>query len=138
MKGLPSEILEAIRATFTSLSHLVIENIALRQQLAVLKVARPQPKLTPFDRVFWVFLSRIWPHWSDPLILVMPETVVRSLVSVACITDTNGDKRPERRPPLIRKRNDPRQVTGGKVRLDLRVRPSIFGETSDSSSLFFR
>ena len=77
MKGLPSEILEAIRATFTSLSHLVIENIALRQQLAVLKVARPQPKLTSFDRAFWVFLSRIWPHWSDALILVMPDTVVR-------------------------------------------------------------
>ena len=77
MKRLPSAILEAIRATFTSRSNLVIENIALRQQLAVLKVARPRPKLTPFDRAFWVFLSRIWPHWSDPLILVMPETVVR-------------------------------------------------------------
>ncbi len=77
MKRLPSAILEAIRATFASRSNLVIENIALRQQLAVLKVARPRPKLTPFDRAFWVFLSRIWPHWSDPLILVMPETVVR-------------------------------------------------------------
>ncbi len=34
-----------------------LESIALRQQVAVLKRERRQPRLRPLDRVFWVFLS---------------------------------------------------------------------------------
>ena len=33
---------------------LAIENLALRQQVAVLKVKKPRPKLSGFDRMFWV------------------------------------------------------------------------------------
>jgi hypothetical protein len=34
--------------------HLVVENLALRQQLAVLGQSVKRPKLRPRDRVFWV------------------------------------------------------------------------------------
>ena len=37
---------------------LPLENIALRQQVSVLKRERPRPWLRPLDRVFRVFLSR--------------------------------------------------------------------------------
>ncbi len=55
---------------------LRLENIALLQQVAVLKRERPRPQLHPLDRVFWVFLSRLWPRWKDALVIVKPETVV--------------------------------------------------------------
>ncbi len=56
---------------------LVIENLALRQQLAVLKHRHPRPRLTDADRLFWVVLSRIGSGWRESLHIVQPETVVR-------------------------------------------------------------
>ncbi len=56
---------------------LAIENLVLRQQLAVLKQRRPRPRLTDADRLFWVVLSKIWPGWREPLHIVQHETIVR-------------------------------------------------------------
>ena len=61
---------------FRSRHDLLLENLALRQRLAVLKRKRPQPRLTAADKLFWVML-RLWPGWKQALILVHPETVVR-------------------------------------------------------------
>jgi putative transposase len=55
---------------------LALENLALRQQLAVLKARQPRPRLTEIDRIFWVLLSRLWTSWRHSLQLVRPETVV--------------------------------------------------------------
>ncbi len=55
---------------------LVIENLALRQQLLVLERTNPRPSLTDLDRTFWVLLSRVWSDWRSPLRLVQPETVI--------------------------------------------------------------
>ncbi len=56
---------------------LATENLALRQQLAVMKYQCPRPRLTDTDRFFWVLLSRIWSDWHASLHIVKPETVVR-------------------------------------------------------------
>jgi transposase InsO family protein len=56
---------------------LLSENLALRQQLAVLKRKHPQPRLAASDKLFWVVLRRLWPRWKRALILVQLETVVR-------------------------------------------------------------
>lgn len=56
---------------------LAAENVALRQQLAVLKHRHPRPRLDAVDRLFWVVLSRIWPGWREALHIVQPETVIR-------------------------------------------------------------
>ncbi len=56
---------------------LAIENLALRQQLAVLKHRQGRPRLTATDRLFWVVLSKIWPRWPESLHIVQPDTVVR-------------------------------------------------------------
>ena len=57
--------------------HLAVENLALRQQLAVYKQSVQRPKLHPRDRIFWVWLSRLWPNWRSALAIVQPETVIR-------------------------------------------------------------
>src|SRR5208283_656104 len=56
---------------------LLLENLALRQQLGVLKQKRPQPRFAAPDKLFWVILRRLWPGWKQGLVLVQPETVVR-------------------------------------------------------------
>ena len=63
--------------SFRSRRDLLLENLALRQQLAVLKAKHPQPRLAAPDRLFWVVLRRFWPGWKQALLIVQPETVVR-------------------------------------------------------------
>src|ERR1700678_1519558 len=62
---------------FRSRGKLVLENLALRQQLAVLKRRHPRPRLDLFDKLFWVIAHQFWSTWQEALILVTPETVVR-------------------------------------------------------------
>ena len=56
---------------------LLIENLALRQQLAVFKRKHCRPRLAAMDRLFWVALRRFWSSWNKALIVVTPDTVVR-------------------------------------------------------------
>ncbi len=56
---------------------LVLENMALRQQLAVYKARYPRPAVADADRLFWIALSRWWPRWRDALTIVSPETVIK-------------------------------------------------------------
>ena len=44
---------------------LVAENLALRQQLAVLLRENPRPRLRWRDRLFWVWLSRLFSGWRQ-------------------------------------------------------------------------
>jgi hypothetical protein len=57
--------------------NLLLENLALRQQLAVLKRRRRSLCLSPFDKLFWVAVSRLWSGWKQALVVVTPETVIR-------------------------------------------------------------
>jgi hypothetical protein len=63
--------------SFRSRHNLLLENLALRQQLAVLKQSNTQPRFSAPDRFFWVILRRFWPRWKRALIPVQPDTVVR-------------------------------------------------------------
>jgi len=56
---------------------LVLENLALRQQLAVYKRAVTRPPLRTTDRLFWIGLARVWTGWRQPLVIVTPDTVLR-------------------------------------------------------------
>ena len=56
---------------------LLLENVELRQQLAVLKRRHPRPTLDLLDKLFWVAVRRFWSGWQQSLIAVTPETVVR-------------------------------------------------------------
>ena len=50
--------------------HLAIENLALRQQLAVYKRTATRPRLRTTDRLFWVVLARVWAGWRQSLVIV--------------------------------------------------------------------
>jgi putative transposase len=56
---------------------LLLENLALRQQLTVLKRKHPKPKLRAVDKLFWVLARHFWSAWKQSLIVVTPETVIR-------------------------------------------------------------
>src|SRR5215831_2573734 len=56
---------------------IVLENLALRQQLAIYQRKRQRPRLIGWDRWFWIGLSRVWKNWRRALVIVHPDTVVR-------------------------------------------------------------
>ncbi len=58
-------------------TELAAENLALRQQLAVLQQKSKTPRLRKRDRIFWAILSRIWTGWRSALLILQPDTVVR-------------------------------------------------------------
>ena len=75
--GIIQSIFLFLRAFILGRAAAAVENLALRQQVAVFKQSVKRPKLRPRDRVFWVVLSRLWPNWRSVLAIVQPETVVK-------------------------------------------------------------
>jgi hypothetical protein len=64
-------------ALFSKKADLVAENLALRQQLIVLRRRIGRPRLLKRDRIFWLWLARSWNGWRESLIVVKPGTLVR-------------------------------------------------------------
>jgi hypothetical protein len=62
---------------FRGRQSLLLENLALRQQLVMLKRRHPRPSLGLLDKLFWVIARRVWSGWKQALLVVTPETVVR-------------------------------------------------------------
>jgi hypothetical protein len=56
---------------------VALENLALRQQLAVLTRTRTHLQLRPKDRLFWILLTSAWREWRTALMIVQPDTVLR-------------------------------------------------------------
>jgi putative transposase len=56
---------------------VALENLALRQQLAVFKRTVRRPQHRHRDRLFWMLLAKAWLDWRTALIVVHPDTVVR-------------------------------------------------------------
>jgi hypothetical protein len=72
-----SALLSTLGSLFRSRAVLELEHMALRHQIGVLKrSARKRPKLTPADRLLWVFLSRVWGDWRSALDIVKPATAL--------------------------------------------------------------
>ena len=53
-------------------AQLAAENLALRQQLAIAQQSAKRPKLRRRDKIFWVWLSRLWTKWRTVLAIVQP------------------------------------------------------------------
>jgi hypothetical protein len=64
-------------AFLRSRNGLGLEIVALRQQVSVLKRKNPRLRLSSWDRMFWVFLRRVWSRWAGVLLVVKPATVIR-------------------------------------------------------------
>ena len=58
-------------------TQLALENLALRQQLAVYKRTVTRPKIEDRDRIFWLSVMRMLKEWKEALVFVQPATVIR-------------------------------------------------------------
>jgi hypothetical protein len=70
-------LLLLLRAIVLDRQRLLLENLALRQQVLVLKRRNPRPYLTDADRIFWIGMRRALREWKNCLLVVKPETVIR-------------------------------------------------------------
>jgi len=65
-----------VRALLVSSAAVSLENVALRHQLAVLQRSVRRPRFRRRDRIFWLWLARLWAGWQASLVIVQPATVV--------------------------------------------------------------
>ena len=65
-----------VRGVLRDRTELAAENLAIRQQLAILQQKSKTPRLRHRDRIFWALLSRVWANWRSALLIVQPDTVV--------------------------------------------------------------
>ena len=89
-------VTNALRSALRSKHDLMFENLALRQQLALLTRQRARTRTKPAERLFWSSLSRYWPGWRSTLVMVQPETVTRWHRTAAT--------EPRAREPLLQRR----------------------------------
>jgi len=68
--------LGALRASLRTRTDLALENLALRQQLVLLRRSK-RPQFGRLERLFWVWLSDQWAGWRKALHVVRPQTVIR-------------------------------------------------------------
>ena len=76
MPGLAT-LLSLLRLALKDRQQLVLENIALRHQLAVYKRSVKRPRIEDRDRIFWLAVMRLLREWREALVIVKPETAIR-------------------------------------------------------------
>ena len=72
-------LIRLVRALASDRTRLALENLALRQQLAVLQRTTERPKLNDGDRMFWSMACEFLADWKEHLVIVKPDSVVRWL-----------------------------------------------------------
>ena len=70
-------VIRSLRCAFIPRRDLVLENLALRHQLLVLNRRVEQPHFHRSDRLLWIALRAVWSRWTEALVIVQPQTVVR-------------------------------------------------------------
>ena len=65
-----------LRALFIGAAAVGFENVALRQQLVVLQRSGSRSRVCQWDRVIFVWLSRLWTGWRSSVVIVRPATVL--------------------------------------------------------------
>ncbi len=70
-------ILSLLQLALRDRQQIVLENIALRHQLAVYKRSVKRPNINNGDRIFWLTVMRMLKDWREALVFVQPDTVVR-------------------------------------------------------------
>ncbi|MDA1147832.1 MAG: integrase core domain-containing protein [Chloroflexi bacterium] len=67
-------LMAVLRGLLVSRGDLVLENLALKHQLAM---CGRRPRVRGGDRLLWVTLFRCWTGWRSALVVLNPDTVVR-------------------------------------------------------------
>ena len=66
-----------VHSLFRSQRQLVLENLALRQQVVMLRQSVKKPRPPVADKLFWIIFSRYVDGWRKILFGLHPDTVVR-------------------------------------------------------------
>jgi putative transposase len=67
MCSILSALLRFLMTLLRSRLALQLEIVALRHQIAVYQRSVSRPRLRATDRLFWVWLSRLWSGWQHAL-----------------------------------------------------------------------
>ena len=70
-------IVRALALACRGHQELVLQNMALRQQVRAFKRTTKRPRLRTGDRLCWIVLSNRWRQWRTALLIVQPDTVLR-------------------------------------------------------------
>ena len=70
-------VITFLGSLFKSQRQLRLENLALRQQVAMLQQSVKRPRVSKVDRIFWILFSRYVDGWRNTLHALHPDTVVR-------------------------------------------------------------
>ena len=70
-------VLRSLVGAFQPRRQLVLENLALRHQLTVLKRSSGKPAFRRSGRLLWVLLRTLWSRWATALVIIQPQTVIR-------------------------------------------------------------
>ena len=70
-------VIPFLASLFKSQRQLVLENLALRQQITMLRQSVKRPRATMADKLFWIFFSRYVDSWRQVLHDLHPDTVMR-------------------------------------------------------------
>ena len=73
----PSILVTLFRLLLKDRPQLVLENVALRQQLAVYKRTVKLPRIEDRDRIFWLSLMGMLKEWKEALVFAELELVHR-------------------------------------------------------------
>ena len=76
MLHLPYALLATARSSLRPQRELALQNLAFRQQLAIVQRKTKSPKLPKANRASWVALCGLWPDWQSALNPVKPETTI--------------------------------------------------------------
>ena len=78
MKTIAVPLLATLMDLLRSRASLHLEMLAMRQQLAmVADCDRKRLSFRPSERIFWVWLYRLWPTCLQTLMIFKPDTLVR-------------------------------------------------------------
>jgi hypothetical protein len=78
----------------SSRENLILENLALRQQLLALHAKRPQRQLTARHKLFWVMLRKRWSGWRNLSSWLRREPSMVGIVPALGCTG-NGSQEPD-------------------------------------------
>ena len=118
---------------FRSRRELLLENLALRQQLAVLRRRRPQPPFSARDRLFWVTLRRFWRGWKPPWSTLADTSPLQAVANLCSLLPP--------RPSPVRKQSpagiNSDWITGGKLFHQKHLYSPNFQQISTSALIWF-
>ena len=69
-------LIASVSASFRSRAALQLGILALRHQIGVLQRSVKRPKLTPADRLLWVWLATVWYDWKSRAFIMQASTVI--------------------------------------------------------------